>query len=67
MQANRDRFAQLRCNLMNNTTKHVDNYPKNIVNATRMLNDYKSMKVRVKNGGDQRWVGVHTRGRHSIG
>ena len=39
MQANMDRFAQLRCDLMNDMTKHVDNYPKNIVNTTRMLND----------------------------
>ena len=52
MQANRDRYAQLRCDLMNDMTKHADNYPKNIVEITRMLNDYKSVKVRVKNGGD---------------
>jgi len=52
MQANRDRFAQLRCDIINDMTKHVDNYPKNIVNTTCMLNDYKSVKVRMKSGGD---------------
>jgi len=52
MQANRDRFAQLRCDLMNDMTKHFDNYPKNIVDTTRMLNDYKSVKVWIKSGGD---------------
>ena len=43
MQANRDKFAQLRCNLANNMSKHVDNYPKTIVDTTRTLNDYKSV------------------------
>ena len=52
MQANKDRFAQLRCDLANNMTKHVDNYPKTTVDATRMLNEYKSVKTRARNGGD---------------
>ena len=51
MQANKDRFAQLRCDLANNMTKHVDNHPKTIVNTAHMLNDYKSVKVRMRNGG----------------
>jgi hypothetical protein len=52
MQANKDRFAQLRCDLANDMTKHVDNYPKTIVDTARMLKDYKSVKTRVKSSGD---------------
>jgi hypothetical protein len=45
MQANKDRFAELKCNLANNMTKHVDNYPKTIVDTARMLNNYMSVKM----------------------
>jgi hypothetical protein len=51
MQANKDRFAQLRCDLVNDMTKHVDNYPKTIVDTARMLSDYKRVKVRMRNDG----------------
>ena len=33
-------------------SKHVDNYPKSIVDTTRMLNDYKSVKVHMKSGSN---------------
>ena len=52
MQANKDRFAQLRCNLANDMTKHVDNYPNTIVDTARMLNGYKSVKTQMRNGGE---------------
>ena len=49
MQANRDKFAQLRCNL---ASKHVDKYPKTIVDTTRTLNNYKIVKVHMNSGGN---------------
>ena len=52
MQSNKDRYGQLKCDLANDMAKGHDNYPKTVVDALRMLNDYKTAKKSFRNNDD---------------